>query len=197
MNTKAFFSDNLSVKAERKLMKKEKISKEKIIAAFLKVSFEKSASGTALSDIAEEVGIKKASLYNYYDNRDAIVCDVMGFCGGELKSLPLPPVSDVGDFSVSLFRVFDSQRNMEIFSLVDSEKLFNDDAFAAFEDFKIRLIKCLHLELKERSEMFVCALLFLLADYVSAKKMMARNGDDIEFSEKKIRAMIDSFMKNS
>jgi len=94
---------------------------------------------------------------------------------------------------VDLFRVFDTQMNTEILSLIDSEKLFDDLAFTAFEEFKIRLIKLLRHRLKDRTEFFVGALLFLLVDYVSAKKMMARNGDEIEFSESRIRLVINSF----
>ena len=193
MNPNEFCSDNFTVKAERNLMKKEKISREKIIEAFLKVSFRKSSSGTALSDLANELGIKKASLYNYYENRDAMVSDVFRFCSDSLKEISLSDSQDICDFSVDLFRVFDIQMNTEILSLIDSEKLFDDLAFTAFEEFKIRLIKLLRHRLKDRTEFFVGALLFLLVDYVSAKKMMARNGDEIEFSESRIRLVINSF----
>ena len=178
-------------------MKRGKISKEKIIAAFLKVSFDKSSSGTALSDIADAIGIKKASLYNYYENRDAIVIDVLEFCRSELRTLSFPNADELSEFSVGLFRAFDTQKNLEIFSFIDSEKLFDDSAFEIFEEFKISLIKILHPNLNERAEFFVSALIFLLSEYISAKKMMARNGAEIEFSEGKIKALVGVFRSSA
>ena len=47
-------------------MGRKNISQEKIIQAFLASAFEKSAGATSLSDIAEYLEIKKASLYNHF-----------------------------------------------------------------------------------------------------------------------------------
>lgn len=180
--------------------KKEKISKEKIISAFLTVSFEKSPSGTALSDIADNLGIKKASLYNHYENREAIFSDVLNFCGTFLENLELPTdLASVSEFAVFLFRLFDSKEieAAEVFSLIESEKFFNDAAFDISEKFKIRLIKSLKSmekiseKVRLRGEFFVAAVLSLIGEFIAAKKMMSRNGEEIEFSEEKLKILLD------
>ena len=51
----------------------EKITKESIIKSLLDTAFYKSAGGTSLSDIAESLGIKKASLYNHFESRSDII----------------------------------------------------------------------------------------------------------------------------
>jgi len=43
----------------------------------------------------------------------------------------------------------------------------------------------------------VSALIFLLSEYISAKKMMARNGEEIEFSEEKIKALVGVFRSSA
>ena len=53
-------------------MGRKNISQEKIIQAFLASAFEKSAGATSLSDIAEYLEIKKASLYNHFPSKQAI-----------------------------------------------------------------------------------------------------------------------------
>ena len=48
------------------VMSKKNISQEKIIQSFLSSSFNKSAGSTSLADIADDLEIKKASLYVRY-----------------------------------------------------------------------------------------------------------------------------------
>jgi AcrR family transcriptional regulator len=70
----------------------EKITKEKIIASVLKIAFEKGIAGTSLADIAGDLGIKKASLYNHFESRDDILAATGVFCASLLRANPyIPP----------------------------------------------------------------------------------------------------------
>lgn len=72
-------------------MPAEKITHEKIIHAVLDCAFIKSVGGTSLADIAGKLGIKKASLYNHYESREAMLDDTVHFCGEYLKKTALIP----------------------------------------------------------------------------------------------------------
>ena len=72
-------------------MPAEKITHEKIIHAVLDCAIIKSVGGTSLADIAGKLGIKKASLYNHYESREAMLDDTVHFCGEYLKKKALIP----------------------------------------------------------------------------------------------------------
>ena len=53
-------------------MSKKNISQDKIILSFLSSAYEKSSGATSLADVADSLEIKKASLYNHFENKEAI-----------------------------------------------------------------------------------------------------------------------------
>lgn len=68
-----------------------KVTKEQIIKSVLDVSFYKGASKISLSDVAGQLGIKKASLYNHIESRDEMFASVFDYCElflGKLKFIP-------------------------------------------------------------------------------------------------------------
>jgi AcrR family transcriptional regulator len=69
----------------------EKITKEKIITSVLKIAFINSIEGTSLSAIAADVGIKKASLYNHFENREELLSEANKFCAAILRRTPYIP----------------------------------------------------------------------------------------------------------
>ena len=62
-------------------MSRKNLSREKIIQAFLTASFEKSAGATSLADVSDALEIKKASLYNHFENKEQMYDEIcfMGF----------------------------------------------------------------------------------------------------------------------
>lgn len=179
-----------------------KLSKEKIIEAYLKESFSKSPAGTSLSDIATAVGAKKSSLYNHYSSREEIIADSVKFCGECLEKLSIYELLKPNEilelknkeylekFSIELFKTFDDIKNLEILSFIESEKFFDDDAFKISQLFKIRLIKLINPFLKEKTEYFVSTICLFLNDYICAKKYAIRGGFEIEFDESKIKNLL-------
>ncbi len=82
--------------------------KEIILLKTLELGFIKGLSNVSLMDIANEVGIKKASLYSHYDSKNSIVTAVIGYCKAILAQK---------NFAVN-FKSKDAQDLL--FSLVDS-----------------------------------------------------------------------------
>ena len=59
-------------------------TREDIITAMLDLGEEKGLANVSLSDIALEVGIRKASIYSHFESQQAIVDAMVRFCNGEL-----------------------------------------------------------------------------------------------------------------
>lgn len=68
-------------------MSKKNISQERIIQSFLSSAFEKSAGATSLADISDALEIKKASLYNHFENREAMYDATIEYCGKEISAI--------------------------------------------------------------------------------------------------------------
>lgn len=129
----------------------EKITQEKIIRALLDASFKKSEGATSLSDISEILGIKKASLYNHYENRDAIVEDTIRWCGGYMEKLSfIPadmdstaqkyPAETVLKGLVSRWlKMHEKDPLIKIYSFIESEKYFSNSAKDIVKDCRQKL----------------------------------------------------------
>lgn len=115
----------------------EKITKESIIKSLLDTAFYKSAGGTSLSDIAESLGIKKASLYNHFENRNDIIEQATSSCAEYLKSISfIPaeiesvakkyPVETVLKGIVSRYvKMHEKAPLFQIYTFVESQKYFD------------------------------------------------------------------------
>lgn len=146
------------------MAKSEKITREKIILAFLESCFEKNAGGTSLSDVAGKLGIKKASLYNHYDSRDAMVEDVIRWSGDYLKRAYFIP-SDIDAISRKYpaetvmkgivnrwFRLNEKEPLHQIYSFIESEKYISNAAAAIAQENRLKLIAQTSTALKSLSE---------------------------------------------
>lgn len=122
------------------MAKSEKITQEKIILAFLNSCFEKNAGGTSLSDVATRLGIKKASLYNHYDSRDAMVEDCIRWCGDYIQKTYFIP-NDIETISKKYsaesvlkgivnrwFKMNEKEPLFQIYSFIESEKYISTEA---------------------------------------------------------------------
>lgn len=115
----------------------EKITKESIIKSLLDTAFYKSAGGTSLSDIAESLGIKKASLYNHFESRSDIIEQTTSSCAEYLKSISfIPaeienvakkyPVETVLKGIVSRYvKMHEKAPLFQIYTFVESQKYFD------------------------------------------------------------------------
>lgn len=123
-------------------MSKKNISQEKIIQAFISCAFEKSAGATSLSDISDVLTIKKASLYNHFEGRDAIYEASLDFCKKELSTISflsdrtLDSIKSSKTNVINLFKkligryfnIFEAEPLFQIYTFIHSEQYFNAKA---------------------------------------------------------------------
>ena len=69
----------------------EHVNKDLIIKAFLDCVFYKSTGSTSLSNIADRLHVKKASLYNHFNGRDDIIFQTTQSCSDYIKEINFIP----------------------------------------------------------------------------------------------------------
>lgn len=123
-------------------MSKKNISQEKIIQAFLSSAFDKSAGATSLADVADSLEIKKASLYNHFESRDAMYAASLDYCVQEIGKVEFITQKQLDSYLAgkmtlqSLFKklisryfaLFDSEPLFKMYVFVHSEQYFNAKA---------------------------------------------------------------------
>ncbi len=184
--------------------KTERITREKIILAFLNSCFEKNAGGTSLSDVAGRLGIKKASLYNHYESRDAMVEDCIKWCGDYIQRTYFIP-AEIDQISRKYsaesvmkgivnrwFKMNEKEPLFQIYSFIESEKYISTQAAAVANSNNEKLIdqtktalmslsqagKIVNIEEKEAaylSKIFVGMLRDSLDNYLVQKKIEIRS----------------------
>ncbi len=129
-------------------MTKKNISQEKIIQSFLSCAFEKSAGATSLSDISDSLEIKKASLYNHFENRDDMYDSTIELCKKEISSISF--LSDKvietiksGKAAISplfkrlitrFFNLYESEPLFQMYTFIHTEQYFNYNALKIITD---------------------------------------------------------------
>ena len=134
------------------MAKTEKITREKIILAFLDACFRKNAGGTSLSDVADKLGIKKASLYNHYESRDAMVEDCLRWCGDYFRKTYFIP-TDIDSISHRYpaenvmkaivnrwFKMNEKEPLIQIYSFIESEKYISTVAAKISQETREKLV---------------------------------------------------------
>ena len=179
-------------------MSKKNISQEKIIQAFLTSAFDKSAGGTSLADVADSLEIKKASLYNHFDSREAMYAACVEYCKNQIGAVEflLPKIADsLADKKITLegafkklisryFGLFDSEPLFKMYVFVHSEQYFNADCLKIVQAQSEKMtedIKKLFGNAKEMKDLAQdCASLILqqLDAYIAVRKETVRQNPE-------------------
>ena len=129
-------------------MSKKNISQEKIIQAFLTSAFDKSAGGTSLADVADSLEIKKASLYNHFESRDAMYIACVEYCKNQIGAVDFL-VQKVLDSIINgkavvlavfkkliarYFALFDSEPLFKMYVFVHTEQYFNAECLKIVQE---------------------------------------------------------------
>ena len=128
-------------------MARKKLSREKIINAFLTAAFDSSAGSVSLQDISDILQIKKASLYNHFDGRDALYAAVLAYCREYLDSVNFLPDDMFLDGSFleedmvvvirKIFRryilLFENEPLFQIYVFIHTEQYFCADAYRTID----------------------------------------------------------------
>lgn len=113
--------------------------KELIILKTLELGFSKGLANVSLMDIANAVGIKKASLYSHFDSKNSIVNAVLSYCKAKLVQKNFDVNFKAQDAPSLLFSLVDSFMETfgesplsQYYAIVQQqklhEKIFNDAA---------------------------------------------------------------------
>ena len=128
-------------------MSKKNISQEKIIQAFMASAFDKSAGASSLADVSEILEIKKASLYNHFESRDAMYAATLSYCAQEVEAVSFLPEKTIegikgGKTAASAvfkklitryIELFENEPFFQIYVFVHSEQYFNLEALKIVE----------------------------------------------------------------
>lgn len=185
----------------------EKITKEKIIRAVLDSAFAKSTGSTSLADISEKLGIKKASLYNHYESRDAMIEDTVEYCADQLRKtsfIPADMVTTAQKYPAETvfkglvnrwFKMHEKEPLLQIYVFVESEKYFSNQAAAIVTETRNKLITQTSAALsaladaqkitpmdeattKNQATLFVSTVRDLLDTYLTEKKVQIRSNPE-------------------
>lgn len=189
------------------MAKSEKVTREKIILAFLDSCFAKNAGGTSLSDVAERLGIKKASLYNHYESRDAMVEDCIRWCGDYYRKTYFIP-TDIESISQRYpaenvmkaivnrwFKMNEKEPLVQVYSFIESEKYISTPAAKIAQETREKLVtqtktalRCLakagkltgleEASLETLSKMFASITVANLDEYITRKKIEIRSNPE-------------------
>lgn len=129
-------------------MSKKHISQEKIIQSFISNAFLKSAGATSLSDISSSLEIKKASLYNHFDNRDSMYEATIQHCKDQTELITLldeklknsiinKKITLFTAFKriiTRLFEIYENEPFFEIYVFLHTEQFFNQNAMKSVQN---------------------------------------------------------------
>ena len=114
-------------------------TRDDIISAMLNLGEEKGLANVSLSDVALEVGIRKASIYSHFESQQAIIDAMLQYCHEEIgkRSFLVDfKAKDARSMLVSLFDsiidVFAQKPISSFFSIIQQQRLF-DETFTAEE----------------------------------------------------------------
>jgi len=129
-------------------MSKKNISQEKIIQSFLSSSFDKSAGSTSLADIANDLEIKKASLYNHFSSKEEMYDSTLSYCQKEISSIVFLTEKSIASIQTNkisypvmikrltsrYFNLFETEPLFQMYVFIHSEKYYNIKALNIVND---------------------------------------------------------------
>ena len=130
----------------------EHINKDQIIEAVLNTAFYKSVGATSLTDIANALNIKKASLYNHFSNRDDIIESTVASCQEYYQAITFIPANYqevckkyspetvLKGIVNRYFKMHEKSPLFQIYTYVHSQKYFNHSCAKIVEDERTKII---------------------------------------------------------
>ena len=170
-------------------MSKKNISQEKIIQAFMASAFDKSAGASSLADVSEILEIKKASLYNHFDSRDAMYNATMEYCAKEIEAVSFIPektIEGIKGGKTAPFAVFKKliTRYTELF---ENEPFFQIYVFIHSEQY----FNLAALKIVEGENNRICdAIKDLLSAFAAAKKITKKTDKELKDIASQLAAII-------
>ena len=139
--------------SDNQIMSKKNISQDKIILSFLSSAFEKSSGATSLADVADSLEIKKASLYNHFENKEAIYSAALAYAEKEFSSINFTADKAIDSIRnnkitintlfkkliVRYFNLFETEPAFHLYVFIYSEQFFNNKALSIVHNHQAKL----------------------------------------------------------
>lgn len=126
---------------------KEKTTKERIFESAIDLFAQKGFDATSMREIAEAVGIKKASLYSHYKSKNEIMDNIFKYFKKELMKMRPPEARNLEKIDKITPEVFRQRANLtlSIFKNPKMEKIFRIISSEQFRDKRARtiILECL------------------------------------------------------
>lgn len=88
--------------------KRRRLRKEEIVAEATRLFAERGYEGTSMGDLAESVGLRKASLFHHFESKDSLYATVLGQLLDSVRSALAGAVISEGSFAQRLDTLVDS-----------------------------------------------------------------------------------------
>ncbi|HEX3014574.1 MAG TPA: TetR/AcrR family transcriptional regulator, partial [Methanobacterium sp.] len=120
----------------------EKTTKEKIFDSAIELFAKKGFDATSMREIAEAVGIKKASLYSHYKSKNEIMDNIFEYFKKELMQMRPPEARNLEKIDKITPEVFRQRANLTIgiFKNPKMEKIFRIISSEQFRDKRAKMI---------------------------------------------------------
>ncbi len=159
-------------------MSRKNISQEKIVQSFLASAFEKSSGATSLADVADSLEIKKASLYNHFENKEAIYDAAIAYAEKEFSSINFiadKALDSIRNNKITIntlfkklivryFNLFETEPAFHLYVFIYSEQFFNNKALSIVQNHQAKMAE----EIKK-----------LLSAFVEEGKLSTRTDKDL------------------
>ena len=131
----------------------DKNMKDEIIRSLLDTSFSRSLGATSLADIATNLSIKKASLYNHFNSRDDLVSQTIKACEEYINEITFIPANvdaitkkyPAGTVLKGLvtryFKMHEKEPLFQIYTFIQEQKYFNAEVAKVVREEKEKLLK--------------------------------------------------------
>lgn len=125
-----------------------KTSKEKIIESGRKLLVEKGYHGASINVIADEVGLKKSSIYSHFSGKDQIVCEALRAAQSDIEKCVVLTNNYQADFLQTLTNIIEFLKRQQkciglgiLYDHDDSmDELIKAELCVFFEGFKQTLL---------------------------------------------------------
>lgn len=133
-------------------MPKKAVSAQSIVESALFSAFKNGMGETSLADIAQDLGIKKASLYNYYAGKEEILAALCSYCSDFYAKINLFEQEIFAKINSgnceklfkkavdSYIRAHEAEPLFQIYTLVASEKYFDKNFLDIYEAQRQKLL---------------------------------------------------------
>ena len=126
---------NISKQEDRK-----KSTKDKIFDVSVDLFSQKGFDAVSMREIGREVGIRESSIYNHYQNKEAILDSIIDFFFSEIEASNLPEeqMDELMMVGIDIFFEMGSKMFIERMSTPKTEKIWRIISIEVFHNEKIR-----------------------------------------------------------